>query len=544
MYQALYRKYRPKTFDEVVGQKSVTDTLKAQLLTGHLSHAYLFTGTRGTGKTSCAKILAKAVNCLDPIDGSPCNRCAICKAIEAGACTDVQEIDAASNNGVDHVRALRDDAVYTPAEAKKRVYIIDEVHMLSMQAFNALLKTIEEPPEHLLFILATTELHKVPATILSRCQRFSFRRLLPEDIAGRIRYVAYQEQISIDDGAVQLLSHLADGALRDGMSLLDQCASAGGGTITAETVERCLGLAGTRKAAQLLEAISRRDARAALEEFAALYAGGKDLAALLDEMACLARDILIVKTAPGGGLGMLSGVSETSQVLQLQNAFAEAELLRIITLLQQTAANFSKSQNPRVDCELCLLQLCLPQLQLDAQSLNARLSRVEEQLASGVLVQASPAAAPEAADAPPTEGPVHETAPAASSSAAGQTLPEEVTSEEDTPLPDGFWPELAQRMRAELRPPVVGFFTGAENAPLQPRLRGDALQLVANDAFVKAIVDKPAVRELVQTKAATLLGRPVAVQVVIKGQKDDSRALEELISFGQAHSDIFSIHEE
>lgn len=544
MYQALYRKYRPKTFDEVVGQKSVTDTLKAQLLTGHLSHAYLFTGTRGTGKTSCAKILAKAVNCLDPIDGSPCNRCAICKAIEAGACTDVQEIDAASNNGVDHVRALRDDAVYTPAEAKKRVYIIDEVHMLSMAAFNALLKTIEEPPEHLLFILATTELHKVPATILSRCQRFSFRRLLPEDIAGRIRYVAYQEEISIDDGAVQLLSHLADGALRDGMSLLDQCASAGGGTITAETVERCLGLAGTRKAAQLLEAISRRDARAALEEFAALYAGGKDLAALLDEMACLARDILIVKTAPGGGLGMLSGVSETSQVLQLQNAFAEAELLRIIALLQQTTANFSKSQNPRVDCELCLLQLCLPQLQLDAQSLNARLSRVEEQLASGVLVQARPAAAPEAADAPPTEGPVHETAPAASSSAAGQTLPEEVTSEEDTPLPDGFWPELCQRMRAELRPPVVGFFTGAENAPLQPRLRGDALQLVANDAFVKAIVDKPAVRELVQTKAATLLGRPVAVQVVIKGQKGDSRALEELISFGQAHSDIFSIHEE
>ena len=544
MYQALYRKYRPKTFDEVVGQKSVTDTLKAQLLTGHLSHAYLFTGTRGTGKTSCAKILAKAVNCLDPIDGSPCNRCAICKAIEAGACTDVQEIDAASNNGVDHVRALRDDAVYTPAEAKKRVYIIDEVHMLSMQAFNALLKTIEEPPEHLLFILATTELHKVPATILSRCQRFSFRRLLPEDIAGRIRYVAYQEQISIDDGAVQLLSHLADGALRDGMSLLDQCASAGGGTITAETIERCLGLAGTRKAAQLLEAVSRRDARAALEEFAALYAGGKDLAALLDEMACLARDILIVKTAPGGGLGMLSGVSETSQVLQLQNAFAEAELLRIITLLQQTAANFSKSQNPRVDCELCLLQLCLPQLQLDAQSLNARLSRVEEQLASGVLVQARPAAAPEAADAPPTEGPEHETAPAASSSAAGQTLPEKVTSEEDTPLPDGFWPELCQRMRAELRPPVVGFFTGAENAPLQPRLRGDALQLVANDAFVKAIVDKPAVRELVQTKAATLLGRPVAVQVVIKGQKGDSRALEELISFGQAHSDIFSIHEE
>ena len=224
MYQALYRKYRPQTFDDVVGQQGVTQTLKNQLQTGRLSHAYLFTGTRGTGKTTCAKILAKAVNCENPQDGNPCNRCAACRSIDAGACMDVLEIDAASNNGVDSVRALRDDAVYTPAEVKKRVYIIDEVHMLSLSAFNALLKIIEEPPEHLLFILATTELHKVPATILSRCQRFAFRRIVPEDIVGRLNYIAYQESIELEPDAAAFLARLADGGLRDAVSLLDQCA--------------------------------------------------------------------------------------------------------------------------------------------------------------------------------------------------------------------------------------------------------------------------------------------------------------------------------
>ena len=233
MYQALYRKYRPQTFDDVVGQRSITETLKNQLITGRLSHAYLFTGTRGTGKTSCAKILAKAVNCENLQDGNPCNCCAACRSIDSGGCMDVLEIDAASNNGVDNVRTLREDAVYTPSEVRRRVYIIDEVHMLSMAAFNALLKIIEEPPEHLVFILATTELHKVPATILSRCQRYSFRRLLPEDIGGRLNYVAYQEGIAIEPEAVSLLARLADGGLRDGLSLLDQCASATAGTLTA-----------------------------------------------------------------------------------------------------------------------------------------------------------------------------------------------------------------------------------------------------------------------------------------------------------------------
>ena len=298
MYQALYRKYRPQTFSDVVGQRSVTETLRAQITGGKLSHAYLFTGTRGTGKTSCAKILAKAVNCENPQDGNPCNHCAACRAIDSGSCMDVQEIDAASNNGVDSVRILRDDAIYTPGEVKMRVYIIDEVHMLSTAAFNALLKIIEEPPAHLLFILATTELHKVPATILSRCQRFSFRRLMQEDIASRINYVAYQEHIEIEPDAVQLLARLADGALRDGLSLLDQCASAATGSVTAELVDSTLGLAGERKAAEIFAAVADKNASRALELFSGLYASGKDVAAMTDELCSLSRDLLMLKSGP------------------------------------------------------------------------------------------------------------------------------------------------------------------------------------------------------------------------------------------------------
>ena len=234
MYQALYRKWRPQTFADVIGQQHVTDTLRAQLQSGRLSHAYLFTGTRGTGKTTCAKILARAVNCEHPVNGDPCNECAACRGILDGSVLDVTEIDAASNNGVDNIRDLRDETRYTPAQVKKRVFIIDEVHMLSIGAFNALLKTLEEPPEHVLFILATTELHKVPATILSRCQRFDFRRIGAEDIARRLLDVAAGEGIELTEGAARLIARLADGAMRDALSMLDRAAAAG--AVDEETV--------------------------------------------------------------------------------------------------------------------------------------------------------------------------------------------------------------------------------------------------------------------------------------------------------------------
>ena len=240
MYQALYRKYRPRTFDDVVGQNHITDTLKRQVETGRLSHAYLFTGTRGTGKTTCAKILSRAVNCEHPVNGNPCNQCPSCLGIENGSILDVLELDAASNNGVDQVRALRDEAVYTPAAVKKRVYIVDEVHMLSTAAFNALLKILEEPPEHLMFILATTELHKVPATIKSRCQQFSFKRILPTEIAGRLAWVAEQEGIGLTAEGAALLARLADGGMRDALSLLDQCVAPGRTIGEQEVLSACL----------------------------------------------------------------------------------------------------------------------------------------------------------------------------------------------------------------------------------------------------------------------------------------------------------------
>ena len=258
MYQALYRKWRPRTFDDVVGQSHITDTLKQQVAGDRLSHAYLFTGTRGTGKTTCAKILSRAVNCQAPVDGNPCNQCPACLGIENGSILDVLELDAASNNGVDQVRALRDEAVYTPAAVRKRVYIVDEVHMLSTPAFNALLKILEEPPAHLMFILATTELHKVPATIKSRCQQFSFKRILPGQIAQRLGYVAQQEGIDLTREGAALLARLADGGLRDALSLLDQCAG-GGKRVDEQDILDMLGLAGNLETAKLMGLIAGHD---------------------------------------------------------------------------------------------------------------------------------------------------------------------------------------------------------------------------------------------------------------------------------------------
>ena len=316
MYQALYRKWRPKTFADVIGQGHITETLQKQVAEGRTSHAYLFTGTRGTGKTTCAKILAKAVNCESPVNGDPCCKCASCVGIENGSFLDVLELDAASNNGVDQVRALRDEAIYSPANVRMRVYIVDEVHMLSIAAFNALLKILEEPPAHLMFILATTELHKVPATILSRCQRFSIKRIQPRDIPSRLEHVAFREGIDLKSDGAEILSRLSDGALRDALSLLDQCA-ANGGSIDSAAVLDTLGLAGNLQTAELMEHILRRDVPAALLLLNKLYENGKDVAAILSELSTLTRDLLLRRTAPEGGAVLLSGGFDTATLDRL-----------------------------------------------------------------------------------------------------------------------------------------------------------------------------------------------------------------------------------
>ena len=550
MYQALYRKYRPQTFSDVVGQKGVTDTLRAQIETGKLSHAYLFTGTRGTGKTSCAKILAKAVNCLDPQDGNPCNCCAACRAIDDGSCMDVLEIDAASNNGVDSVRVLRDDAIYTPSEVKRRVYIIDEVHMLSIAAFNALLKIIEEPPEHLIFILATTELNKVPATILSRCQRFSFRRLRPEDIAGRLNFIAYQEGIQIAPAALRLLSRLADGAMRDGVSLLDQCASACQGELTEELVCQTLGLAGVKRTGELLMAAGKQDTAQALSTFEALYAEGKDLGALFDELSALCRDLLVLKAAPKSGVSMLSGIADESQAAELEKLFTPAELLRDLTLVQAAKGAVGKNADARVAAELCLMQLCEPSLKLDAQSLGARVSKLEERLATGNFTPAKQQAKAESAeneeddDRPPfpddADDPLAGLAPPMDAREAERPQEKPASNGAQEEL-DRRWPELAASLREGLGVRERGFF--APGGPVRPRLKGDTLILTAPSQFVLDIIKSPNVQKIAAEKASAFFGHPMQVQFALAGQLDASGKdpMDALLALGEEHSDIMTI---
>ena len=537
-YQALYRKYRPQTFDDVSGQAAVTQTLKTQLMSGKMSHAYLFTGSRGTGKTSCAKILAKAVNCLHPDNGNPCNACEACRAIDSGSCMDVLEIDAASNNGVDNVRDLRDDAIYTPSQVKMRVYIIDEVHMLSISAFNALLKIIEEPPEHLLFILATTELHKVPATILSRCQRFSFRRISQEDIAARLQYVAYQENIDLDDSAARVLARLADGGMRDGLSLLDQCASATTGELTAERVYACLGIAGEQKCGELMGYIAAHDTRKALELFNRLYAEGKDLGALLDELACLTRDLLVLKTAGNAGITMLSGVASDQETSALGKAFGSGELVRMMERIQQTVAAFTRSSSRRMDAELCLVELCQPELNTDVSALNARLTRLEEQWKTGAVMLPQKAAKPAA----PVED--EELPPPPDDDDAPPEAEDSPAPKPQNDAPAGFWLDLCGGVRKELKPPVTGFFAGTPNAPVQGVLTGGRLELQCTNAFTAQMLDKPEILEVVSRKAAVMLNRQIqAVVVDLSAKPKGNPRMEQLMQFGREHADIVKIKE-
>jgi len=374
MYQALYRKWRPRTFDDVVGQEHITETLKNQIGNDRLSHAYLFIGTRGTGKTTCAKILAKAVNCQNPVNGNPCNRCPSCLGIDDGSVMDVVEMDAASNNGVDSVRALRDEAIFSPASAKKRVYIIDEVHMLSASAFNALLKILEEPPEHLMFILATTELHKVLPTILSRCQRHSFKRLDAKNIENRLMYVASQENLQLSRDAASLIAGLSEGGMRDALSMLDQCS--GRDKIDVDTVYSAMGLAGSRHVCTMLSHILNHDTAAAIALFTQLWQGGKDPGTLLGELSSLLREILMRAVAPKGGRELLSGCYDEKSLASFAGKFSKGELVNNINIIQTALADMRAGQ-ARTICELCLITLCEPDLGDDLPLMRERISRIE-----------------------------------------------------------------------------------------------------------------------------------------------------------------------
>ena len=403
MYRAFYRKYRPSTFTDVVGQEHITKTLENAVKTGKTSHAYLFTGSRGTGKTSCAKILAKAVNCINSNNGNPCNECEICKGIDSGAILDIIEIDAASNNGVDNIRDLREEANFTPANAKYRVYIIDEVHMLSIGAFNALLKTLEEPPAHVIFILATTEVHKLPSTILSRCQRFDFKRIPPESIAERLKEVAVKENLQLSDDGAMLIARIADGAMRDALSLLDRCSSYEG-VIDSAAVASSAGLAGREHIFELCNCIIEKDAAKALEVVNKLYNDSCDMERLITELTSHFRNLMVSKAVKNFEDMIICSQGEIEIIRQQSARTTLATIMSCIDILTASASTMKQGANRRTSAELCIIRLCTPALDSDMNAILRRLSELESMVASGnITVKTEKTVAPVKAETPPVK---------------------------------------------------------------------------------------------------------------------------------------------
>lgn len=540
MYQALYRKWRPQTFADVIGQQHITDTLHAQLQSGRLSHAYLFTGTRGTGKTTCAKILARAVNCEHPVNGDPCNECAACRGILDGSVLDVTEIDAASNNGVDNIRDLRDETRYTPAQVKKRVFIIDEVHMLSIGAFNALLKTLEEPPEHVLFILATTELHKVPATILSRCQRFDFRRIGAEDIARRLLDVAAGEGIELTEGAARLIARLADGAMRDALSMLDRAAAAG--AVDEQAVTAALGVLGQDDGIRLAGHLKTGDLAAAVALIDDYYNAGRDLAAVYDQMLGLIRDALLVKTSKTDVSVLISPAYSVKSLQKLCDGLASSTLIAWSRVIGEALDRMRSAANRRVEAELCAVRLCsLGAEQYD--SLGGRVEALEEKLKHGVPVAAAPAqtVARQAEDMPPPPGDEDAPPPPDDRDAPGWLADEASAQAAPKPKqPDkpaiAAWPQWPQLLDALSGKINTGAYT---NLKLSGKgvLEDGALVILCEDGITVMLAKAEPTMKVIREQAAALAGAPIKVKVREAGDEpieQKNAAVDELIGRAKA----------
>ncbi len=401
LYLALYRKYRPRTFDDVISQEHITTTLRNQLKNGQTSHAYLFTGSRGTGKTTCAKILAKAINCIDKKDGNPCLECDICRAV-ADEAPDIVEIDAASNTGVENIRALKEEAVYTPIVCKYKVYIIDEVHMLSTAAFNALLKLIEEPPAHVVFIFATTELHKIPATILSRCQRFDFRRIDINDSKKRLLEIAGKEGMELDEEAAFLISRISDGGMRDALSLLDQCFAVSN-HVTEAVVRSCAGISGTEHLFKIADAVIEENCAAAVSVLDGLVQQSKNPVRLMEELVAHYRILMLLQAGASDSVLRIS--ADEKQKYQEQNRkYSMETILRAISILNESLSGKNRSKNEQLTCEMCFIRMCTPSLDVDEQAFSGRIDKLErivknlvENGVKTVEVNAEPIPAKEAA---------------------------------------------------------------------------------------------------------------------------------------------------
>ena len=447
MYRALYRKWRPQRFEDVVGQRAIVTALKNQITANRVGHAYLFTGVRGTGKTTCAKIFAKAVNCLHPVNGDPCGECEICKGIDNGSILDVVEMDAASNNGVDDIRDLRDETAYTPSACKYKVYIIDEVHMLSTAAFNALLKTLEEPPAHVIFILATTEIQKVPATILSRCQRYDFTRIGPEDIARRVEYIAGEEKLELSPDGAELIARLADGALRDALSILDTCAGVTA-KIDADVVRRMAGVTDRSYLFRISDALEAQDGATALAQLAQLRQQSVDVKRLTEELIAHYRALMLA--ALPGGQSLLSGVSPEEEALYLEKGpqLGQREAIRAIRALGSALEHMTRGSDQRIELELALFGLSEPPQQPQAVPVQAAPVRAAAQPAAPQPFASATAVQPFASA--PTPQPPIPSVPVVQPAAepklvkAEPSVPSEISVEQTSPVQTEELPPLPE----------------------------------------------------------------------------------------------------
>lgn len=511
MYQALYRKWRPLQFADVIGQKHITDTLKAQIITNRLSHAYLFSGTRGTGKTTCAKILARAVNCQKPKDGDPCGKCEACKSILDGSVLDVVEIDAASNNGVDNIRDIREETRYAPAAVKKRVYIIDEVHMLSVGAFNALLKTLEEPPSHVLFILATTEIHKVPATILSRCQRFDFRRITPDDIACRLCEVAKAENINLTDSGAKLIARLADGAMRDALSMLDRTAECE--IVDENAVSQCIGILSSDDVISLMKAIEQKNLADAVRIIGDAYDAGRELAGVFDQLLGLIRDILLVKTSNQDVSNMISPAYTVDDVNALSKTVAASTLIAWSNILQQSQSRLKSSANRRVEAEIAIVRLC----NMGGESydtLTGRVEALEQSIKSGVVFSKQLDIKPEKKQT--------------------QKPQQQKKSEQKLGEPWKHWAKLLNQLAGKIN---IGTLTCMKSGYVRAQIDGDKLLLFCDDDITAGLLKVEPTKTRVQTAASELEGSQLRLRIYEPNQKqvkqEDNKSIDEVLKKAQ-----------
>ena len=513
MHKALYRKWRPQVFSDVSGQSHITETLAHEVEVGRLSHAYLFTGSRGTGKTTCAKILSKAVNCLNPQNGNPCNECEVCRGIDDGSILDVTEIDAASNNGVDNIRDLREEANFTPAVAKYRVYIIDEVHMLSTGAFNALLKTLEEPPSHVLFILATTEVHMLPATILSRCQRFDFRRIPPEIIAKRLLVVSEKENLKLAEDAAMLIARIADGALRDALSILDQCASFSE-EITLNIVSKAAGLLGRDYLFEISDAIKNQDSSKVLSIIDRLHASSCDMERLINELVNHFRNVMITKTTKNPEEFIVCTPDELNRYKEYSSSVAYGTILYIMETLTTESAQLKYSAHQRARVETMLIRLCSPKLSTEISALVSRIDELQAQImmlkagnASAIPVPYQPQTIEPVKEIPIIENkePIAEATPVSSEEPLQNETPQYIKEEEpysppeppvSTPVMDEpVTPKAPVDMTLVTETDKAQPFTVWANCleqlskiskPLYPMLQGSEAYRAGNTVFIKA----------------------------------------------------------